>query len=203
MSNSSPDLFSDITNQFLGGWLWGIISLIAAAIISLYFSRQTKKDIDDARNYIEKCLDGRITSNSQKEPLACKKVEKYAKKLQSAASNYDRGISKTALNDLDGAYAEFSAAIEQHMPMLSECYFQRGNTRYFQKRFKDSCADYSEAIKIDHQFVAAWVNKGAALGKLGRHDEALKAFDEALEIDPKDAQTWYNKGAALDKLGLT
>ena len=36
------------------------------------------------------------------------------------------------------------------------------------------------------------VNKGVALGKLGRIDEAVKAYDKAIEIKPDFAEASYN-----------
>jgi tetratricopeptide (TPR) repeat protein len=45
-----------------------------------------------------------------------------------------------------------------------------------------------------------WGRKGAELGKLGRHKEALSCYDKALEIDPKNADVWGMKGAALYEL---
>ena len=47
----------------------------------------------------------------------------------------------------------------------------------------------------------AWSNKGNALGKQGKYDEAIKAYDEAIRLDPKDADAWYNKGIDLKSLG--
>ena len=44
-----------------------------------------------------------------------------------------------------------------------------------------------------------WYNKGTALGKLGRHKEALSCFDQAIELKP-DADAWYSKGLALGNL---
>ena len=47
----------------------------------------------------------------------------------------------------------------------------------------------------------AWYNKGVALWKLGRHEEALRAWEEALRLKPDDPEVWNNKGVALDELG--
>ncbi|MFQ5862912.1 MAG: tetratricopeptide repeat protein, partial [Candidatus Brocadiales bacterium] len=44
------------------------------------------------------------------------------------------------------------------------------------------------------QNATEWLNKGVALGQLGRDQEAIKCYDKALEIDPKYAKAWYNKG---------
>lgn len=49
--------------------------------------------------------------------------------------------------------------------------------------------------------ITFWINKGASLSALGRHEEAISCLDKALEIDPTDTRTWSNKGIALDNLG--
>ena len=43
-------------------------------------------------------------------------------------------------------------------------------------------------------------NLGAALQRLGRHDEALKALDKAVQLKPDDAALWTNLGVALEEL---
>ena len=40
-------------------------------------------------------------------------------------------------------------------------------------------------------------DKGAALGKQGKYEEAEKCYDEVIKIDPKYAKAWFNKGVAL------
>ena len=47
----------------------------------------------------------------------------------------------------------------------------------------------------------AWNNKGLALDKLGRYQEAVDSYEKALKIDPGYVKAWNNKGLALDKLG--
>ena len=204
MPNSSPSLIPDsLVTQLHEGWLWAGISIIIAIIVSYYFYKKNTNDLNQARKHIEECIERRIHAENQEEPIACKKIEDYTKRLQNADSNYDRGLSKVARRDFNGAEIEFSAAIDQQLPMLSKYYFQRGNNRYFQKRFKDACIDYSKAIEINPQLVEAWSNKGTVLYKLGKHDEAIKAFDRTIEINPQDAEAWYNKGTALKALGRT
>jgi tetratricopeptide (TPR) repeat protein len=46
-----------------------------------------------------------------------------------------------------------------------------------------------------------WYIEGVALGKQGKHDDAIKAYDEAIRIDPKYVGAWYNKGCSLEKQG--
>ena len=44
---------------------------------------------------------------------------------------------------------------------------------------------------------------GAALGILGKLEDAIKALDKAIEINPQDPDVWYNKSNALRLLGHT
>jgi tetratricopeptide (TPR) repeat protein len=203
------------------GGLWTILALILS-LLSLYFgypyakklSNQNKIDLNQVKQDIieanalsianlERCINKRIQVISQDEPASsfCKEVIEDAKRMQDAGSNYDRGLSKATLGDLDGAEAEFNTAIELQLPLLSKYYFQRGNIRYIQKRFKDACLDYSEAIKTNPQLAEAWNNKGIALGQLGKMDDSIKAFDKAIEINPQLAEIRYNEGTILGKLG--
>ena len=48
----------------------------------------------------------------------------------------------------------------------------------------------------------AWSNKGVALAKLGRYDEALVALDKALEINPDDADALQLKNQLLSEIHL-
>jgi len=38
-----------------------------------------------------------------------------------------------------------------------------------------------------------FVDKGFALAKADKHEEAVNCFDKAIELDPNDAHAWYNK----------
>lgn len=42
-----------------------------------------------------------------------------------------------------------------------------------------------------------WLDKGIALAKQVRYDEALIAFDKVIQLDPNLAEVWYNKGRVL------
>ena len=46
-----------------------------------------------------------------------------------------------------------------------------------------------------------WYDKGTALIKSGRHQEALQCCDKALEIDPQNVRAWNNKGLTFGTLG--
>ena len=60
---------------------------------------------------------------------------------------------------------------------------------------------YSKSIELDPEFADAYNNRGAAYGKLGNHNTAIRDFSKAIEIDPRDAKAYYNRGGAYHKLG--
>lgn len=45
-----------------------------------------------------------------------------------------------------------------------------------------------------------WFDEGVELIKVGRNEEALKAYERAIEINPQFAEAWYAKGVALSEL---
>ena len=47
----------------------------------------------------------------------------------------------------------------------------------------------------------ALINKGVALGNLGKYEEAIAEYDKALELKPDHADALINKGVALGRLG--
>jgi tetratricopeptide (TPR) repeat protein len=48
-------------------------------------------------------------------------------------------------------------------------------------------ADLLQSPKINPQLADAWNNKGVALSRQGKYDEAIQAYNEAIEIDPEYA----------------
>ena len=56
-------------------------------------------------------------------------------------------------------------------------------------------------IELYPEDAVAWNNKGIALRKLRRFDEAVKAFEEAIRLSPSYAHAWLNKGICLDIQG--
>ena len=62
---------------------------------------------------------------------------------------------------------------------------------------------HEEVATVEPQELEAWdiLNKGAALGNLGRTKDALACVEKALEIYPRFDAAWLNKGVILAKLG--
>lgn len=59
---------------------------------------------------------------------------------------------------------------------------------------------YDEALTVDPQYLDAWIQKGFALDRIGRSEEALACYDKALEIDPENPGLRCLKGFAYSNL---
>ncbi|MFP4007272.1 MAG: tetratricopeptide repeat protein [Spirulinaceae cyanobacterium] len=44
---------------------------------------------------------------------------------------------------------------------------------------------------------AAWINRGVALRRLGRYQEALESYDSAIALRANDPLIWNNKGTMV------
>ncbi len=75
--------------------------------------------------------------------------------------------------------------------------FYIANCYYSNNDLNESLQYLDKAVEINPQFARAWSNKGAALGILGKYEEAIVACDKAVEINPQFAEAWCNKGVAL------
>ncbi|MCP4348017.1 MAG: serine/threonine protein kinase [Desulfobacterales bacterium] len=66
---------------------------------------------------------------------------------------------------------------------------------------EESIKCYDSAIEINPKYDEALYNKGVALYKLERYEEAIIFFSRTVEINPQYGEAWFNKGALLLNLG--
>ena len=79
------------------------------------------------------CFHGQDVSDDQIMKLA-------TNALKRAKSKYEKGLSLTVMGKFNEAELQFDSAIE-HNPECIECYFERGNVRYLQNKFREACED--------------------------------------------------------------
>lgn len=78
--------------------------------------------------------------------------------------------------------------------------YNRGNTLYELKRYKEAIAAYNKAIKTRPEYPEAWNGQGDTLYELKRYKEALLAYEKAIQIWPKYLEPWIGRGFVLNKL---
>jgi Flp pilus assembly protein TadD/V8-like Glu-specific endopeptidase len=77
----------------------------------------------------------------------------------------------------------------------------KGNDKYYKKDFLGALADYSEAIKLDPNYLEAYNNRGNARYALGDNQGAIADCNQAIKINPNFAYAYVLRGNARIKLG--
>ena len=72
--------------------------------------------------------------------------------------------------------------IEKDKENLARNFINLGNAYYFDFKVEEAIKAYDKAIEINPDDYKAWYNKGVALNKLGRHEEAINAVNKATEL---------------------
>ena len=70
------------------------------------------------------------------------------------------------------------------------------------RNWKMRSASFDLAIRIDPNYVDAWIKKGYAHFHLGEYTVALSSYDKALEIDLNNAEAWNLKGLCTTISGI-
>ena len=104
-----------------------------------------------------------------------------------------RGITRFEKNDLEGAIADFTKAIELNGQQLEFCFYFRGIALYRRGRRDEAIADLSRAITLK-QHPRFYSDRGNMLAQKGDLDSALADLNKAIEIEPKYAKAYGDRG---------
>lgn len=78
---------------------------------------------------------------------------------------------------------------------------EAGKDKNAQKKFKHALESAQEAVHLDAKYYEAWNAIGYASRKLGKYDDALKAYETCLDIKPDYAPAREYLGEAYIELG--
>ena len=104
-----------------------------------------------------------------------------------------RGISRFEKNDLNGAIADFTNAIELKGQQLEFCFYFRGIALYRLGRLDEAIADLSRAITLK-QHPRFYDDRGNLLAQKGDFESAMADLNRAIEIEPKYAKAYGDRG---------
>lgn len=104
-----------------------------------------------------------------------------------------RGIDRFEKNDLDGAIADFTKAIELNGKQLEFCLYFRGIALYRRGRLDEAIADLSKAISLK-QHPRFYDDRGNLLAQKGDFDGAIADLNKAVELEPKYAKAYGDRG---------
>ena len=117
----------------------------------------------------------------------------HAQDPVSADQFSQRGITRFEKNDLEGAIADFTKAIELNGQQLEFCFYFRGIALYRRGRRDEAIADLSKAISLK-QHPRFYSDRGNLLAQRGDLDGAMADLNKAIEIEPKYAKAYGDRG---------
>ncbi|MEM2969111.1 MAG: tetratricopeptide repeat protein [Candidatus Bathyarchaeia archaeon] len=177
--------------------------LLRTCRISAYSAQLLKavwKQIFDGKGDWDGYFSKIVESYSLLRMLSSSGVEKYS--IADAYLDDKKGVvcgypsCKTEIVD----DARFLKEILFEMKAIDEL-FAVGYFFVNQCLYEDALAYFECVLKLNSNSHEAWLNKGVALGELGRYEEALADFNKAIELNPDNYDAWVGKGVALGKLG--
>lgn len=104
-----------------------------------------------------------------------------------------RGIAKYNLDDLVGAEADFSLAIDKN-PVFTTAYTYRAITRSRIGNYDDSLKDFMEAIDLRPDLPSPYYSRGVTRLLNQQFKEAIEDFNSFLKFETHVADAYINRG---------
>ncbi|MFI3281349.1 MAG: tetratricopeptide repeat protein [Rikenellaceae bacterium] len=104
-----------------------------------------------------------------------------------------RGIAKYNLNDLLGADADFTIAIDKN-PVFTGAYVNRAITRSRLGNYDDALHDFEEAIALRPDMPNPYFSRGVTRLLNQQAEEAIKDFNEFIKYEKLVADAYVNRG---------
>lgn len=117
----------------------------------------------------------------------------HGQNLTSAYEYSQRGMARFEKNDLDGAIADLTKAIEMNGQNQEFCYYFRGMAHYRKGNSDQAIVDISKAIAINAH-PRFYDDRGNLLARQGELDRAIADLNKAIEIAPRYAKAYGDRG---------
>jgi tetratricopeptide (TPR) repeat protein len=117
----------------------------------------------------------------------------HGQNLTSANEYSQRGMARFEKNDLDGAIADFTKAIEMNGQNQEYCYYFRGMAHYRKGNSDQAIVDLSKAIAIKPH-PRFYDDRGNLLALQGELDRAIADLNKAIEMAPQYAKAYGDRG---------
>jgi len=78
--------------------------------------------------------------------------------------------------------------------------YKKGINNMSNEKFLDAIRNFDLALRIDPQYVDAWIKRGYAHFLMDEYTVAIASYDKALEVDVNNAEAWNLKGLAYYKM---
>jgi tetratricopeptide (TPR) repeat protein len=92
--------------------------------------------------------------------------------------------------------------IAQPMPPIdARFYFQSGVASLGRRDYTKAEIEFTEAIRLNSNFAAAYLSRGNTYSNQGDLDAAIRDYCDAIRIEPNYAIAYYNRGAVYQRKG--
>ena len=78
--------------------------------------------------------------------------------------------------------------------------YKKGIDQMANEKLEDAIRSFDLSLRIDPNYVDAWIKKGYAHFHLGEYTAALSCYDKALNIDLNNAEAWNLKGLSYYRM---
>ncbi len=124
-------------------------------------------------------------------------IDRSILKSQEGSSALLRGRYDLAIAAFDDALKDTSLSPTRQAPILSD----RGVAKWRLKQFDGAVADFTKAVSLNPDYVAAYNNRGNVYMDLNRFEDAYRDFDKAVALSPKFGPAYSNRANASQRLG--
>ncbi len=118
---------------------------------------------------------------------------------QTAEEFYKRGNIKSDFQDVEGAMADFSRAIELDS-LNPKYYIARGNERIIRYHFSEAINDFTKGIEIDRMCDECYFRRGKTKVEQWDYIGAIVDLNHALEINPENPEFIVFRGCIKSKM---
>lgn len=201
-----------------------IVSNILVVVIGTYFARwvyrlqkgrlnlkdQEMKLVEREIKIVERERDEARNTSSERLDLATRLRNEAERQLKQVLDEKGlaEGIQTAGVAELEPeaknllrALLDRLQGLEQLAPTSesTESHLLKGNAHHGAGEFDLAIAEYTQAIKLNPDYVKAYNNRGLAFNGKEEYGQAIEDYDKAIRLIPDYAPYYTNRGVAYDR----
>ena len=109
------------------------------------------------------------------------------------------GVSSDSPSE-SSIHSDYDNIVDDTTEFQKHDLYKKGIDLMANEKLDDAVRSFELAIRIDPNYVDAWIKKGYALFHLNEYLIAISSYDRALDIDINNSEAWNLKGLAYYKM---